>query len=85
MTHWLRFVEDNDTANRSRWPLHPTWATLRDALPRLAQEQAQPLDDDKRTVVRGARYNGKARMLRRLQLGVVSSLEVEDASSTSAA
>ena len=48
MTHWLRFVEDNGTANRSRWPLHPTWATLRDAFPQLAQEQAQPLDEDQR-------------------------------------
>ncbi len=85
MTHWLRFVEDNGTANRSRWPLHPTWATLREAFPLLAQEQAQPLDTDKRTLVRGARYIGKARILRRLQLGVVSSLEVEDASPTSAA
>jgi hypothetical protein len=85
MTHWLRFVEDNGTANRSRWPLHPTWATLCDAFPRLAQEQSQPLEDDKRTVVRGTRYNGKARILRRLQLGIITSLEVEDASPTSAA
>jgi len=35
--------------------------------------------------VRGARYRGKARVLRRLQVGVLSSLEVEDASPTSAA
>lgn len=85
MTHWLRFVEDDGTTNHSRWPLHPTWATLRDEFPRLAREQAQPLDEDKRIIVRGARYTGKARILRRLQLGVVNSLEVEDASPTSAA
>jgi hypothetical protein len=85
MTHWLRFVEDNGTANRSRWPLHPTWAILRDAFPRLAQQQALPLDDDGRAVVRSARCSGKARILRRLQLGVLSSLEIEDASPTSAA
>src|SRR5262249_29399118 len=36
-------------------------------------------------LVRGARYRGKARVLRRLQVGVLSSLEVEDASPTSAA
>ena len=85
MTYWLRFVEDDGTANRSRWPMRPTWATLRDAYPKLAQEQALPLEEDKRAVVRGARYTGKARILRRLQLGIVSSLEVEDASPTSAA
>jgi hypothetical protein len=59
MTHWLRFVEDNGTANRSRWPLHPTWATLRAEFSRLAQQQAQPLDEDKRIVVRGAHTLGK--------------------------
>lgn len=42
--HWLRFVEDDGTANHSRWPLHPTWATLRDAFSRLAQAHALPLD-----------------------------------------
>lgn len=83
--HWLRFVEDNGTANRSRWPLHPTWATLRSEFARLAQEQTQPLDEDQCTLVRGARYSGKARILRRMQLGVLSSLELEDASPISAA
>jgi hypothetical protein len=82
--HWLRFVEDNGTANRSRWPLHPTWATLQAAFARLAQEQAVPLDEDQRALVRGSRYNGKARLLRRMQLGVLSSLEIEDASPVSA-
>lgn len=85
MSHWLRFVEDDGTANRSRWPIHPTWAALRDAFADLTRDQAQPLDEDGRTLVRGARYNGKARILRRLQLGVLNSLEVEDASPTSAA
>jgi hypothetical protein len=28
-THWLRLVVDTGVANRSRWPLHPTWAQLR--------------------------------------------------------
>jgi hypothetical protein len=41
--HWLRFVKDDGTANRSRWPVHSTWATLRDAFVRLAQEQMRPL------------------------------------------
>lgn len=83
--HWLRFVEDNGTANRSRWPLHPTWATLLAEFARLVQQQTQPLDDDKRTLVRGSHFNGKARILRRMQVGVISSLELEDASPVSAA
>ena len=28
--HWLRLVEDNGSANRSRWPTHPTWIALRE-------------------------------------------------------
>jgi len=45
----------------------------------------RPLDGDGRTLVRGARYSGRQRVLRRLALGVVKSLEVEDASPVSAA
>ncbi len=47
--------------------------------------QVQPLDEDQRQQVRGSRYRGKNRILRRLVLGVVKSLEVEDASPTSTA
>ena len=50
-----------------------------------AVAQAQPLDEDQRRLVRGSRYSGKNRLLRRMALGVVKSLEVEDASPTSAA
>jgi hypothetical protein len=81
--HWLRLVEDNGSANRSRWPTHPTWLALRKQLAAVAQ--AQPLDEDQRSLVRGSRYSGKNRLLRRLALGVMKSLEVEDASPTSAA
>jgi hypothetical protein len=81
--HWLRLVEDNGSANRSRWPTHPIWLALQDQFATVAQ--AQPLDDDQRRLVRGSRYSGKNRILRRLALGVVKSLEVEDASPTSAA
>ena len=35
--------------------------------------------------MRGSRYNGKARILRRMQVGILSSLELEDASPVSAA
>jgi hypothetical protein len=81
--HWLRLVEDSGSANRSRWPTHSTWLALREQFAAVAQ--AQPLDDDQRRLVRGARYSGKNRLLRRMALGVVKSLEVEDASPTSAA
>jgi hypothetical protein len=81
--HWLRLVEDNGSANRSRWPTHPTWSALREQFGAVAQ--ALPLDEDQRRLVRGSRYSGKNRLLRRMALGVVKSLEVEDASPTSAA
>ncbi len=81
--HWLRLVEDNGSANRSRWPLHPTWVQLREQFRRVTK--VPPLDPDHRRVVPGARYRGKSRILRRLALGVVTSLEVEDASPVSAA
>jgi hypothetical protein len=42
-------------------------------------------DEDQRRLVRGSRYIGKNRILRRMALGVVKSLEVEDASPTSTA
>jgi len=82
-SHWLRLVKDNGSANRSRWPMHPTWAHLRERFPHLSTPL--PLDEDGRRLVRGARYSGRSRVLRRLALGVVKSLEVEDASPTSAA
>jgi hypothetical protein len=81
--HWLRPVEDNGSANRSRWPTHLTWIALREQFAVVAQAQA--LNEDQRKLVRGSRYSGKNRILRRSALGVVRSLEVEDASSTSAA
>jgi hypothetical protein len=46
---------------------------------------ALPLDEDVGELVRGVRYSGKNRLLRRLAHGIVKSLEVVDASPTSAA
>src|SRR5690348_633691 len=83
-THWLRLVvPDAQQTNRSRWPLDPTWRVLHEEYARVAE--VVPLDDDGRAVVRGARYSGKSRLLRRMLLGVVNSLEVEDAAPASAA
>jgi len=81
--HWLRLVEESEDANRSRWPMHPTWQQLSDAFGTLAG--VLPLDDEKRRLVRGARYRGRMRLLRRMEAGVIRSLEVEDSSSTSTA
>jgi hypothetical protein len=82
--HWLRLVVPNNTdKNHSRWPLHPTWAQLQAQFASVAQ--VSPLTDDQRQLVRGARYSGKARILRRMEAGVIHSLEVEDASPASAA
>jgi hypothetical protein len=81
--HWLRLVEDSEDANRSRWLMHPTWQKLREAFGMLAS--VPPLEDEKRMLVRGARYRGRMRLLRRMEAGVIRSLEVEDASPTSTA
>jgi hypothetical protein len=81
--HWLRLVEESDDANRSRWPMHSTWIQLREAFGMLAG--MPPLDDERRALVRGARYRGRMRLLRRMEAGVIRSLEVEDASPTSTA
>ncbi len=81
--HTLRLVEPSLSANRSRWPMHPVWVHLRDDFADLAS--CKPLDEDQRELVRGMRFEGKSRLLRRMLLGVVASLELEDASPTSAA
>ncbi len=81
--HWLRLVEPSSgLVVRSRWPLDPTWALLRREFARLAD--ATPLSPDALEVVRGARYSGRARLLRRMANGLLTSLEVEDASVASA-
>jgi hypothetical protein len=63
--------------------MHATWQQLREAFGTLSG--MPPLDDENRTLVRGARYRGKMRLLRRMEAGVIRSLEVEDASPTSTA
>jgi hypothetical protein len=63
--------------------MHLTWQQLRAAFGTLAG--IPPLDNEKRRLVRGARYRGRMRLLRRMEAGVIRSLEVEDASPTSTA
>jgi len=68
--HWLRLVEESEDANRSRWPMHSTWLQLREAFGQLAG--VPPLEDERRALVRGARYRGRMRLLRRKEAGVDS-------------
>lgn len=70
--HWLRLVENTGDANRSRWPMHSTWTQLREAFGSLAQ--VLPIDEDAHLLVRGARFRGRARILRRMEAGVIRSL-----------
>ncbi len=81
--HTLRLVVPTPTANRSRWPVNQTWSQLRDTFAEIAG--CDPLNEDQQELVRGMRFEGKSRLLRRMLLGVVASLEVEDACPTSAA
>src|SRR5260370_363589 len=74
-TPTLGLVEPSPSANCSRLPVHPTWAQLRDSFAEMAA--CEPLDDDQRELVRGMRFEGKSRLLRRMLLGVVASLELE--------
>jgi len=80
--HWLRLVTPSSTQVRSRWPLDPTWALLRREFGQLAA--APSLSPDALAVVRGARYRGRARLLRKMANGLLNSLEVEDTSVASA-
>jgi len=80
--HWLRLVTPSATRVRARWPLDPTWTLLRREFGRLAA--APPLPLNALTVVRGARYRGRARLLRKMANGLLNSLEVEDTSVASA-
>jgi hypothetical protein len=80
--HWLRLVTPSATQVRARWPLDPTWALLRKEFGRLSS--APPLSPDALAVVRGARYRGRARLLRKMANGLLNSLEVEDTSVASA-
>jgi hypothetical protein len=80
--HWLRLVMPSATQVRARWPLDPTWALLRREFGRLSA--APPLPPDALAVVRGARYRGRARLLRKMANGLLNSLEVENTSVASA-
>ncbi len=80
--HWLRLTTPGRGKVRSRWQTDPTWEALRHDFARLAD--APPLNAEGRDLVRAHRYEGRQRLLRRMSLGVVKALEVQDASVASA-
>jgi hypothetical protein len=82
MTHWLRLTTPRKGQAPARWPMDPTWQTLRANFAWLAE--ATPLDDTGRALVRAKRYEGRRRLLRRLMLGFLKALEERDASVASA-
>lgn len=79
-SHWLRLTIPGN--GPSRWPTDPTWEALRRDFGRLSG--ALPLDEQARELVRAFRYEGRQRLLRRMVLGVIKALEVQDASVASA-
>jgi hypothetical protein len=80
--HWLRLTTPARGTVRSRWPTDPTWETLRRDFGRLAG--VPPLNAKGQELVRAHHYEGRQRLLRRMALGVVKALEVQDASVASA-
>ncbi len=81
-THWLRLTTPGRGTVRSRWATDPTWEALQRDFSRLAA--APPLESAGRELVRAHRYEGRQRLLRRMALGVIKALEVQDASVASA-
>jgi hypothetical protein len=74
---WLRFTLPNDTANRGRWPEHPTWAALRTGFAPRAMAGA-PLPEDKQGLIRSTRYRGYERLLNRMAVGVLTTETLMD-------
>jgi hypothetical protein len=81
-SHWLRLTTPGSGTVPSRWPSDPTWEALRRNFGRLAS--APPLAEQAHELVRSHRYAGRQRLLRRLALGVIKALEVQDTSVASA-
>jgi hypothetical protein len=75
---WLRLVQPSADPNRGRWPEHPTWAALRQAFPALAMQGAPSLLEPQVELIRAARYSGYRRLLDRMAVGVLTTLEALD-------
>jgi hypothetical protein len=75
---WLRLVVPTGDPNRGRWPEHPTWAALRDGFVAIALRSAPALPEGNLELVRAARYAGYQRLLDRMAVGVLTTLEAMD-------
>lgn len=74
---WLRLAVPTTDPNRGRWPEHPTWTALRDSFAPIALRGA-PLLPQQVELVRAKRYTGYRRLLDRMAVGVVTTLEAMD-------
>lgn len=74
---WLRLTIPTEDPNRGRWPEHPTWTALREGFAPIALRGAA-LPDASRNLVRAARYSGYRRLLDRMGVGVLTTLEQMD-------
>ncbi len=74
---WLRLIIPTDDPNRGRWPEYPTWTALREGFAPLALRGAE-LPDTSLNLVRAARYSGYRRLLDRMAVGVLTTLEAMD-------
>jgi hypothetical protein len=74
-TRWLRLVspDDHDT-NRARWPVHPTWAVLREGFAMASTRS--PLPPSKLHLVRAERHSGYQRLLERMAVGVLTAVDL---------
>ncbi|HET8907950.1 MAG TPA: hypothetical protein VFN11_13395, partial [Ktedonobacterales bacterium] len=74
---WLRLTIPTNDPNRGRWPEHPTWVALREGFAPIALRGAD-LPDASLNLVRAARYSGYRRLLDRMAVGVLTTLEAMD-------
>lgn len=74
---WLRLTIPTSDPNRGRWPEHPTWAALRDGFAPFALREAE-LSERGLNLIRAARYTGYRRLLDRMSVGVLTTLEAMD-------
>ncbi len=74
---WLRLAIPTEDPNRGRWPEHPTWAALREGFAPLALREAE-LPEQRLELVRATRYTGYRRLLDRMAVGVLTTMEAMD-------
>jgi hypothetical protein len=75
-SRWLRLVKPTHDTNRARWPVHPTWAVLREGF--AAATARSPLPPSKLSLVRAERHSGYQRLLDRMAVGVLSAVDLYD-------